>query len=95
MLHDWFTRLRDNIRPYLEEKNIVEKEKTGLDHEIKEAHRQWIEAQNYFENVSEPELIDHASYKIQAARTKYMYLLNKAKESNTVFADQDELINTN
>ncbi|MFW5986423.1 MAG: DUF2508 family protein [Halanaerobiales bacterium] len=39
------------------------------------------QARHYFDNVSEPELIDHATYLIQAARIKYMYLLNKAKDN--------------
>ncbi len=43
-----------------------------------------MEALEYFENVSDPDLIDHASYKIQAARAKYMYLLNKYKNNEEV-----------
>ena len=75
----------DKLKPFLEEKEIIkcqteEVVEQDLKQEIKKAHHQWVEANQYFHNVSDPKLIDHASYKIQAARTKYMYLLNKVKE---------------
>ncbi len=76
----WFNRLTDNIKPYLEEKKIIKEEEPGLKEEIEEAHRQWLEARRYFDSVTEPELVDHATYLIQAAKAKYMYLLNKYKE---------------
>ncbi|MFW5984729.1 MAG: DUF2508 family protein [Halanaerobiaceae bacterium] len=57
--------------------------------EIEKAHRQWIRAQKYFQSVSEPKLVDHASYKIQAAQTKYMYLLNKARLQKEVEANSE------
>ncbi len=72
--------IKEKFRPYLEEKKIVKKKEKHLQDEIKEAHQKWVNAQQYFNSVSEPELIDHASYLLQAARTKYMYLLNKVKE---------------
>jgi hypothetical protein len=50
-----------------------------LTDEIKEAHHEWIRAQKYFQWVSEPELVDHAIFTEEAARRKYIYLLNKAK----------------
>ncbi|MFW6381355.1 MAG: DUF2508 family protein [Bacillota bacterium] len=59
----------------------MRKKEAGLKEDIERAHRQWQQARHYFDNVSEPELIDHATYLIQAARIKYMYLLNKAKDN--------------
>jgi hypothetical protein len=47
--------------------------------EIREAHREWIRAQKYFQWVSDPELVDHAIFTEEAARKKYIYLLNIAK----------------
>lgn len=81
-IRNWWERVKEEYRPYLEEKKIVKgkEQEKNLDEEIERAHQQWLEAQHYFESVSDPELIDHASYMIQAAETKYMYLLNKAKE---------------
>ena len=48
---------------------------------ISEAHREWVDAQNFFENVIDTELVDHAIYKIEAAKTKYIYLLKLAKKN--------------
>lgn len=67
------------IRPYLEKKSIIAKKDPTLIEEIERAQKEWKEARNYFNIVSEPELVDYATYKIEAARVKYMYLLNKAK----------------
>jgi len=78
-IHTYF----NDIRKTQNDKNeVTEGNKEKLKKEIKKAHQQWVDAKNYFENVSDPELIDYASYKIEAARTKYMYLLNKAKDLN-------------
>lgn len=48
--------------------------------EIRQAHAAWQAAENYFDNVSDPDLIDYAIYDVAAARKKYMYMLKKAKE---------------
>lgn len=48
--------------------------------EIDKSHREWLLAKTYFEQVSEPELIDHAIHWMMAAEKKYMYLMNKARE---------------
>ena len=76
----WVRKIYNNMRPYLEEKEVVAEKEPGLVDEIQEAQKQWQEARDYFNSVSEPELIDHAAYMIEAARVKYMYLLNKAKK---------------
>ncbi|WP_372998529.1 YaaL family protein [Lutispora sp.] len=47
---------------------------------IAKARQEWYDAQNYFENVVEEDLIDHAIYKIEAARAKYVYMLKHAKQ---------------
>ena len=74
------TRVKNRFRPYLEEKKVVkEREKTLFD-EIREAHSQWIDAKQYFNNVSDPDLIDYATYRIEAAKARYMYLLNQFKD---------------
>ena len=45
------------------------------------AHQEWMDAQNFFENVAEAELVDHAIYKMEAAKSKYTYLLKVAREN--------------
>ena len=57
----------------------VETPKTRLADEIREAHQEWVRAQKYFQWVSDPELVDHAIFTEEAARRKYIYLLNQAK----------------
>jgi len=46
---------------------------------VNRAHAEWINAQNYFNSVSEPELVDYAIYNMEAAKRKYMYMLKQAK----------------
>lgn len=44
------------------------------------AKQEMYDAQNFFDNVSDPELIDHAIYKMEAAKSKYAFLIKQAKE---------------
>ncbi|MBS3939004.1 MAG: YaaL family protein [Peptococcaceae bacterium] len=46
---------------------------------IDNAHKEWLAAQQYFDHVSELDLIDHAVYVSQAAEKRYMYLLKQAR----------------
>ncbi len=48
---------------------------------VRDAKTEWQCALNYFQQVSEPELIDYAIYKIEASRRRYMYLLNQARRN--------------
>ena len=47
--------------------------------DVKNAHDEWVNAQNLFNNVSDPELVDYAIYNLEAAKKKYMYMLKQAK----------------
>lgn len=47
--------------------------------EVMWAWEQWQSAIRYFENVSDPELIDYAIYDIEAARRRYIYMLRRAE----------------
>lgn len=46
---------------------------------VVKARDEWLAAKNYFEMVSDPDLVDHAIYLLGAAERKYMYLLKRAK----------------
>ena len=46
---------------------------------IDQARREWLLAKEYFDNVSDPNLIEHAVYIYHAAEKRYMYLLNQAR----------------
>jgi hypothetical protein len=55
------------------------RENTDYRAEIKKAYDDWRGAQNYFENVSDPELIDFAIYDLEAAKRRYVYMLRKVR----------------
>lgn len=44
-----------------------------------EAYEEWQSAENFFHSVSDPDLIDHAIYKLEATKARYVYLLKQAK----------------
>lgn len=47
---------------------------------VAKAHEEWQNAENFFHNVSQdPDLIDHAIYKLEACRARYIYLLKQAR----------------
>lgn len=80
-----YEKLRENLQPFLEEKAIVKEHEPKLEEDLNRAYREWKDAQNYFNNATEPELIEHASYLIGAAERKYMYLLRRYKEKGVNF----------
>ena len=62
-------------------KGIREKdENEELINIIFRANQEMLDAQNYFDNVTDNELVDHAIYKMEAAKSKYIYLLKLAKD---------------
>lgn len=62
----------------LEEARMKEKNKKFV-RLVNQAKEDWKNAQNYFENVTNPDLIDLAIYRMEAARVYYMYLIKEAK----------------
>jgi hypothetical protein len=46
---------------------------------IQDALNTWHAAQNFYENVSDPDLIDFAIFDMEAARRRYMYMLKMAR----------------
>jgi hemerythrin superfamily protein len=47
---------------------------------VEEAHREWDTAKALFENVTDSDLVDYASFQINAAQRRYMYLLRQAQK---------------
>ncbi|HZJ76511.1 MAG TPA: YaaL family protein [Oscillospiraceae bacterium] len=43
------------------------------------AHEEWQNAEIFFHSVSDPDLIDHAIYRLEASKARYIYLLKQAK----------------
>jgi hypothetical protein len=46
---------------------------------VRGAYQEWNNAQRYFENVTDPDLVDYAIYQIEASKLRYNYLLKQAK----------------
>lgn len=51
---------------------------------IQDAHKQWMEKEEYFKFVTDSDLVDFAIYDIEASKRKYTYLLNKLKKERNV-----------
>lgn len=64
-------------------KNCPEKE-LSLVELVYKAHQEWEEAKALFNEVRDPDLVDHAIYAMEAAERKYVYLLRQAKKENVV-----------
>jgi hypothetical protein len=72
-----WVRVKDWLLGRQPEEELSEMEK--LQAEIEQAHQEWAIAQQHMNHVSDPELIDHAIYHLEAAERKYGYLLREAK----------------
>jgi hypothetical protein len=69
----------------VEERHLIYDERRFTLRELVElARRDWEQAKALFEEVNEPDMVDHAIYAIEAAERKYMYLLKRAKEEKVV-----------
>ena len=53
---------------------------------VEEARQEWLNAQHYYNTVSDQDLVDHAVYLIQATERKYMYLLKQARLAGIVYS---------
>ena len=78
-------RLGRLLKQYEEKKRTSETVKTEKNEKeafqkiIQEARKDWENAHSFFNNVSDPDLIDHAIYAMEAAEKKYQYLLKQAR----------------
>lgn len=54
-------------------------EEKGYSYDVKRAYADWQAAENYFDNVADPDLVDFAIYDMEAAKKKYVYMLKKAR----------------
>ena len=49
--------------------------------DLEQAWREWKHARIYFNNVTDPDLIDYAIFNMGATEKKYIYLLKRARET--------------
>lgn len=71
--------------------NIVPRPLPPLPVVVEEARQEWLNAQCYYNTVSDEDLIDHAVYLMQAAEKKYMYLLKQARHAGVVYSPYCEI----
>ncbi len=80
-MRNWSTFLHglaSHIIP--QDEGVVEAEQPDMLEAVEEARRDWLVARAHFENVSDPELVDHAIYLMEAAQRRYMYVLKRARD---------------
>lgn len=61
------------------DKSKTEEDELLID--LKKALNEWRFKEMYFENVSDPDLIDFAIYEMEASKLKYLYLLKRIRNS--------------
>lgn len=64
-----------------ESDNIKDLSLTAL---VDRAHKEWIQAKSLFDEINDPELIDHVIYAMEAAERKYIYLLKLAQREKYI-----------
>lgn len=74
-------KLRNIFESFNKPRN--ENDKNDVYINVETAKKEWEDAKNIFENVSQPDLVDYAIYKVEAAEKKYIYLLRQIKNSGT------------
>lgn len=58
---------------------------------IEKAREEMRIAERYFETVSDPDLVDHAIFQLEAARKKYIYLLKCAQSQGISISSKNAL----
>lgn len=86
---NWVERVKESWQPFLAGREIIQEQQPGPEEYLHRARREWQKTKNYFDNVSDPELVDHAAYLMRAAESKYMYLLKKYKNGKNVEAEEE------
>jgi hypothetical protein len=61
------------------DKKMKDKELQEYIREAYQAKREWEAAQNFFNNVVDPDLVDYAIYDLETTKRKYMYLIKKVR----------------
>lgn len=54
-------------------------EEQNLRVSLEQARQEWLAARVYFDSVTDPELVDHAIFVIQATEKKYEFMLRQAR----------------
>ncbi|MGI6225377.1 MAG: YaaL family protein [Peptococcales bacterium] len=76
-------QFKDNFLPTVEVNENAEKIPTLVEL-VNKAKEEWHDARNLFQEVTDPDLIDHAIYRMESAEKRYMYLLKIAHTEKVV-----------
>lgn len=49
---------------------------------VRRAHLEWTCAREYFDSVSDPDLVEYAAYRVTAAEKIYMHLLKQCQRES-------------
>lgn len=69
----------NNVYSQLTTGQVIKTDEEIMLENIKNAHEEWENAENFFQNAVDDDLIDHAIFRLEAARTKYVYLMKQAR----------------
>ncbi len=58
----------------------MEQDQNTYVEDVKRAYAEMKAAENYFDNVNDPDLIDFAIFDLEAAKKRYAYMLKKARQ---------------
>ena len=56
--------------------------------DVRKALTEWQEAKRYFENVSDPDLVEYAVYQVEAARRRYVLMLRRYAAEEAYFQQE-------
>ncbi|AAM23356.1 hypothetical protein M2349_002307 [Caldanaerobacter subterraneus subsp. tengcongensis MB4] len=86
--------LFDYLKEMAATKNIYEYNSDGMQlvDEVRRTIKELRDAEIYFHNVTDPDLVDYAIYRLESLKRKYIYLLKKAKEEGVSFDNFSSLL---
>ncbi|CAM3019221.1 DUF2508 domain-containing protein [Hathewaya histolytica] len=71
---------KKDVLDVLFEKVKYSNEQMDIIYSLEEAREEWHSASRFFQYVSEPDLVDYAIHREDAAKSKFMYYLSKARD---------------
>ncbi|WP_425446846.1 YaaL family protein [Dethiothermospora halolimnae] len=77
-----YETLNNKFKSFFSRNNINEQKDDDKDllYMLNRAHEDWQDAEDYFNNVTESDLIDYAVFKLEATKKRYSYLLKEARK---------------
>ncbi|HHX87993.1 MAG TPA: DUF2508 family protein [Firmicutes bacterium] len=84
---NWLRKMIDLISEiFLADKELLPPEPSDSCYQsVRQAWQEWQDAKQYFNQVSDPGMVDYAIYSLQAAERRYIYLLHKARQELSGF----------